>query len=280
MAFLRRHFRVLSAAEFESCLQNGSSFESGSCLVTFDDGWLDTYTHAFPILRRHGIPALVFLPSAYIGTGKMFWQEHLGAILFRLWNKARGNPEVAVAARRQLADFDLAAVLDSPEDEVREQIMALVRRRKSAELADPFAPVRVFSESPMAEHSPAAVDRFMDWDQVHAMHRDGISFGAHGDTHRQLTALTREEIQRELGTSKEVLETRLGDRATTVSYPNGDWNATVLQEARRSAFVVGFTTEPGRVASGDERFTIRRINIHEHTTSSLPMFLAKLVGVV
>jgi peptidoglycan/xylan/chitin deacetylase (PgdA/CDA1 family) len=81
MRFLRKHFQVLSAAEFLKLMAAGEAFPRAACLVTFDDGWIDTYTEALPVLRRHGIPALVFLPSAYIGTGALFWQERMGSIL-------------------------------------------------------------------------------------------------------------------------------------------------------------------------------------------------------
>jgi peptidoglycan/xylan/chitin deacetylase (PgdA/CDA1 family) len=35
-------------------------------VVTFDDGFRDVYTHAFPVLQKHGFRATVFLPTAFI----------------------------------------------------------------------------------------------------------------------------------------------------------------------------------------------------------------------
>lgn len=37
-------------------------------VITFDDGFLDFYTHAFPILSEHGFTATVFLPTSYINV--------------------------------------------------------------------------------------------------------------------------------------------------------------------------------------------------------------------
>jgi peptidoglycan/xylan/chitin deacetylase (PgdA/CDA1 family) len=278
MRFLRTHFRVLSPAEFEARLTAGDAFDDGSCLVTFDDGWLDTFTHALPVLRQYQIPALVFLPSAYIGTGAMFWQERLGALLHTLWRKAQGDVEFAARIRPRLEEFGLASVLTQPAATVRDHIVEQVRARKAGNSADPFVPVRALADFVGDDAAPHGVDRFMDWEQVRAMGRDGIAFGVHGDTHRQLTALTAADVQFEFETCKRALEEALGTRPTTVSYPNGDCNETVVDAARREAFSVGFTTQPGRVDAHANRLLVRRVNIHEDTTRTMPMFLAKLVG--
>jgi peptidoglycan/xylan/chitin deacetylase (PgdA/CDA1 family) len=42
-----------------------------SVVITFDDGFRDFHTHAFPVLRRHGFGATMFLPTAFIGNQSM-----------------------------------------------------------------------------------------------------------------------------------------------------------------------------------------------------------------
>jgi hypothetical protein len=93
MRLLTQEFRVLTLQEFEHHLSTSTPFEPGSCLVTFDDGWLDTYTRAWPILQRWKVPAVVFLPTRFIGSQETFWQEHLGMLLAGVAARlARGAP--------------------------------------------------------------------------------------------------------------------------------------------------------------------------------------------
>ncbi|MEO9136837.1 MAG: polysaccharide deacetylase family protein, partial [Casimicrobiaceae bacterium] len=71
MALLRRHCTVLS---IEELLQLEVIPASGVPLVcvTFDDGYLDNYTNAVPILLRHGVPAAFFVSTGIIGTDRPF----------------------------------------------------------------------------------------------------------------------------------------------------------------------------------------------------------------
>ncbi len=44
----------------------GMPLPSGAVLITFDDGYRDNLENALPILRRHGYPAVVFVPIGYL----------------------------------------------------------------------------------------------------------------------------------------------------------------------------------------------------------------------
>lgn len=112
------------------------------------------------------------------------------------------------------------------------------------------------------------------------MHRDGVDFGAHGVSHRPLTSLSPADLRVEIAAVRDALQAGLGQAPTTIAYPNGDCDETVLSEVRRGDFSAGFSTRPGLVRAHDDPFSVRRVNIHEDTTSSLPMFLAKLIRVV
>jgi peptidoglycan/xylan/chitin deacetylase (PgdA/CDA1 family) len=67
MKLLADHYHVVSMDEIASHLEEGTPFEPGTVALTFDDGYRDNYTNAFPILKKHGLPFLVFRPVARIG---------------------------------------------------------------------------------------------------------------------------------------------------------------------------------------------------------------------
>ncbi len=67
------HMRYLAERGFTTCGLHGASGARRPVVVTFDDGYLDTYSIAFPILERHGLTATVFLVTAAIGAASDGW---------------------------------------------------------------------------------------------------------------------------------------------------------------------------------------------------------------
>ena len=57
-----------------------------------------------------------------------------------------------------------------------------------------------------------------------------------------------------------------------------DRRAQVVDRVKCAGYRLAFTIEPGHVSAGDDRFSLRRMNIHESMTRSAPMFMARLTG--
>lgn len=65
--FFRRHFDVVPLADMIAAVENGTSTR-GQLAVTHDDGYLDNYEEALPILEDVGIPATFFISAGLMGT--------------------------------------------------------------------------------------------------------------------------------------------------------------------------------------------------------------------
>ncbi len=67
MKILATRWKPIPLLELVAWLEGKSPYPAKGVVVTFDDGTEDTYTHAFPILSRHRIPATVFLIADHVG---------------------------------------------------------------------------------------------------------------------------------------------------------------------------------------------------------------------
>lgn len=68
MAFLKKQgFIFYTASEITDYFREHGSFPHKGLAITFDDGWKDNYENAFPVLRRLGVKATIFLIPSCIG---------------------------------------------------------------------------------------------------------------------------------------------------------------------------------------------------------------------
>jgi len=74
-AHLRARFEVLPLSEAVTRLQQGS-LPAGALAITFDDGYADNLSIAAPILRKHHLPATLFIATGYLDGGCM-WNDKL-----------------------------------------------------------------------------------------------------------------------------------------------------------------------------------------------------------
>jgi len=77
MDFLKKHgYRVLSLDELVRAIESGRRLQRKSVVITFDDGYDNNYTYAFPILKSHGFPATIFCIAGTVGEkGYITWEQ-------------------------------------------------------------------------------------------------------------------------------------------------------------------------------------------------------------
>ncbi len=73
MEFLySNNYSVMRLEEFIFSLTQNRELPHKSVVITFDDGYRNNYTNAFPVLKRYSFPATIFLATNYIGTNNVF----------------------------------------------------------------------------------------------------------------------------------------------------------------------------------------------------------------
>jgi peptidoglycan/xylan/chitin deacetylase (PgdA/CDA1 family) len=245
LAYAQEHFQVIGLNELSSA---GESFAKPRCLLTFDDGWRDNYTRAYPWLRKYNLPAVIFLTAGFVGGGACLWVEQLS----RAWKDAAIQPGLRPAVETLLKTGDIRPSLENLIEYLKhmsgEARLSLLRRLLPAGI--------------QGNHR-SAVDEMVNWDEVVEMSGSGIDFGAHTLTHPLLPYEDELTIEAELRQPKEILEERLGRKITAFAYPNGDWNEGIRRRVQETGYGYAFTTQAGWYRAGEDPYTICRVLLHE-----------------
>ena len=228
--------------------------------VTFDDGFHNNYSVAFPILERLRIPATVFINTAFVGTSNTVWF-------------CKVNRAVAATRLKSLAwhgdTYDLSSV----------ESRAVSSARLQARLKEhPHPELLLLAEglcealgdnptAPVATDSPYAI---LDAGAMRAMSSSGlIEFGGHTHTHAILSRLTTEQQRSEILPSITGLR-NLGVRTCDVfAYPNGrpqDYGADAIDILRSAGVRAAVTAVHGMNDEWTMPMELKRFGIGPDTS--------------
>jgi peptidoglycan/xylan/chitin deacetylase (PgdA/CDA1 family) len=258
MEFLKEHFEVLAFSRLLDLWAAGG-LDDGTryCVVTFDDGWRDNYVHAYPVLRRLGIPATIFLATEFVGTDEWFWPEKLAHVMAH-WRGGRPNR-------------------GDEGERLETAIEAEISRWKLMRRANID---RALEKLLQAWGGSLPRDRvIMNWDEVAEMARNGVSFGSHSMTHSILTREGAEAVEREIrGSLRELQERRL-NCIPVFCYPNGGYSPDLADRVRSGGYRAAVCSESGwETLVPRDLFALRRVGIHNDVTATVPLFALRLAG--
>lgn len=266
ISYLSRNYRVIPLTELGEALRSGSPIPDNAAVITFDDGYRDNYLHAYPVLKRYGVPATIFLATGYIDSHRPFWWDRLGytihkTALERLSLDGLGAYSLKTVRERFVAVRTLSARLKTlPDEEKNLAIEELVRK------AGLDVPLQLGREM------------VLSWDEVREMVRNRISLGAHTISHPILTRLPPDEARTEIIQSQRRIQEKADVAANTFSYPNGwpnDLNEDIKSVLKQNQFICAVSYAPSRlVYQQADPYDLGRISAR----SSLGMFYLNVSG--
>jgi peptidoglycan/xylan/chitin deacetylase (PgdA/CDA1 family) len=281
LATLKKHFTPVHLDDWLRASAAGAPPPGRALAVTFDDGWRDTYDHAYPVLQAAGVPATVFLVTDMVGSRYQFWPNRLARAL-RRWRPQYAHHVDESTKRRMVA---LSIPLDLTGDEATPELIdAVIDRCKVADDASMHAMLDVIEavlpEEAGEGNGEANGQRdLVDWDEAREMAATGlVRFGSHTRRHTRLREdLSADQLADEIVGSRRVLEENLGCSAPLFCYPNGDASPQAYASVCRS-YEGAVSTRRGWHQPGMDPYLVRRIGVHEDVSGSPAALLARVSG--
>ncbi|MCG7199475.1 polysaccharide deacetylase family protein [Marinobacter pelagius] len=239
--------------------------------VTFDDGWKDNFDYAYPVLRRHEVPATIFLATAFIGTRDRFWPEQ---ILERLTSGTVGQDDpLSDLLKPYVKNYPIASRALTPQeaDEVVEKLKALPDSQI-------YAALSVQNGRQQESGTEARKRNILNADELRAMGDSNlVRYGTHTRNHYRLDLLEKaghplsEEV---VGCIQDVLN--LGIPYSPIfCYPNGS-QCEGAERLVRQHYAGACTTSRGWNHASSDPYSLKRINLHDGNSHSPSRFFSSI----
>lgn len=239
LIWLKRHFKVLPLPlAFELCQSN--KLPRNTVVITIDDGFYDCFSYVYPLLKKHQLTATFFISTAGLEQGYL-WENQISYAICHA-------PQDVMRLKLQQHIFLIGTTTQR-----RDSIALITELTKYQTLQQR----QLMINDLLAQcHCPAHLHQFLTRDQVHIMHENGMTIGAHTVHHPILALETQATAKQEIADSKELLEQIIQGPIEFFAYPNGkyqqDFNDDHVAIVRDLGFKAAFTTEWGVAQPGTD----------------------------
>lgn len=189
-------------------------------IIYFDDGFKDVLLNAAPILKKYGIPAVVFVTTGLISSTHFLW-----TLQYRFFMKKKGIRDAEIEKKI----LELKGVSD-------------VEREKTVD--------EQYRRDGFSFDSNKS-DIFLSWDDVRSLSSAGWEIGSHGVAHCRLIECDKEQLTFEVEESKKVIQNELGKKVQSFSYPYGRWNEEVNSMIKEAGYGYVVSAREGLNNFGD-----------------------------
>ena len=254
LAWIKKNYDVVSPADLPAAKAGRR------VIITFDDGYRDNYTAAFPALQRHGLPATFFVATGFIDHPRLPWWDEIAWMV-------RSSKLTSLTLPGFVPD---PVPFDEPDREAA--VRKVLRTFKALPVQrTPALLEAVAAGTGSGRYAGEGVsDLWMTWDMLRAMRDGGMTIGGHTVSHNVLSTMSADEQDAEITGCARRLQEELGAPMTTFSYPVGNpdsFDGHTRDALRRVGVKTAFTYYGGHNPAGSvDDYDLRRRAIEQDMT--------------
>lgn len=264
--FYDRNYEAISLDTVYEILVNNLKINKKFVVFTFDDGYKDTYTLAYPILKKYNIPFTIYVTTSFPDKTAILWWYALKDLV---------NHNTAVNFCYNKRKYSFIMKTQKEKNEVYLRIKKLIQNENNLGLKKLVENIFGNNGIDLQKYTNKLT---LDWDDIKELSKDSIvTIGAHTNNHYNLKKLDSICLKKEILESKNKLEMVTGERIEHFAYPFGSKNEACNREfeiVRDLGFKTATTTRCGNIFLTHNQHTnsLPRISISPYIESPYLQF--------
>lgn len=235
--FIENNYEIVSLDTAYEILKGETELDKKFVVFTFDDGYIDNYTLAYPIFKKYNIPFTIYITTSFPDKTALLWWYALKDLI-------NNSQQIEFAVDEEMHVYNTGKSNESIFLELRNLILSLnVDQQK-----DLFKTLFEENGIDILQYSKELT---MSWDQIKILSQDEIAtIGAHTTNHYNLKRLNAETVRKEMLDSKERIEKMIEKKVEHFAFPFGSANEAGIREieiADKLNFKTSTTTMCGNI---------------------------------
>jgi peptidoglycan/xylan/chitin deacetylase (PgdA/CDA1 family) len=257
--YIKKHFTVVTLDDLDEILK-GKITDKRYALITFDDGYIDNYSKAFPILLENKITATFFLATNFMNNAEIPWWDRIAYLVrhAQVDEIKLNNWPDSITLSKEDVPTSIRKVLD---------VVKINNGSTIEEILIELEQKLQIPDSKLMDQEPL----FMTWDMAREMNAAGMEFGSQTCSHRIMSHLSVEEQDYEAKTSKELIEKELNTSIKAFAYPVGGKDSFTKETVRiiKKYYQISFSFISGINTSKNlNEFCIERISVDSNCNAT------------
>lgn len=230
--YMKNNFNIVTMEQVIDAVEGKSELSEKALLLTFDDGYIDNYTFAFPILEEFGIQGSFFIPGKTFTTHQLLDVNKIHYIL-----ASADICKLVEDVKKEMdyyrgIEFDYAPTDDLFNEyavesrfDIKETIF--VKRMLQTVLPERLRNTissNLFEKYVGVSEEQLAYELYMTEEQIRTMKRHGMFIGLHGYDHYWLGKLPKEQMKKDLDKALDTLDEFIDRKHWVMNYPYGSYN--------------------------------------------------------
>lgn len=237
--FAQRQYEAISLDQLRERLYHSVQPAKKFVVFTFDDGYVDNFTYAYPIFKRHQTPFTIYVTTNFPDRSAVLWWYLLEDLLLK-------EGRITISPENQSFTFACGtkAEKENTFTQLRTFIIGSHAQNTLSRIHAIFDPYHI--------DIYAKTDQLaLNWEQIRQLSADPlVTIGAHTINHYALCQLPESEATTEIRESKQSIEAQINAPVSHFSYPFGtrdEAGARECQIVKACGFKTGTTTRPGNI---------------------------------